>query len=550
MSDARHERFEELISASLTGDLSDLEQRRLSEHLAECETCRATHAAFREQRRFVAGLRHLPPPRNLSYRVHSGIDTGAHAPLPFWRRPAAAVIGLAGAGALAAGVLLGAMLLDVANPDGVGTSLPPSASAAVASPSAAVSPSPDGTPIATPEPTPLATPTIPPEPDAFLAVTGPADNQVLTTHDGATGETTSELPSAAGPPIAAALSPDGEWLAYVARGALSNMVEVWVARTTSAEAHVLGSGVGGSAFLEQLSWSPDGRYLAYALAYESPLEGARTDAWVADTDGADGPVLMKLTLGANGVVGSFDANGALWVSVATERPTSYRLAPDIVATQREMSPETLASAADAALPGWFQPLLSPDGGKAIAWRGEIDMAGDPWFFARGGEPVLVDATQLASGAIDGGVPVFADLSRGPDGFRSVAIAWGPDSNAIAAWDAVWTSSTGGPDGQVYPDRLRVYLGRASEPQPINSTRALDAADLPEGIAGVVDVAVAPDGRHLAITVLYPTAGDLAPPEADLLLIKRNTGTTPDEPVALPGVVGEGWYGPAVYDPGR
>ena len=61
----RHDEFEELISASLHGDITDEERRRLDAHLDRCATCRGTLAAFAEQRRIMAGLRHVAPPRDL-----------------------------------------------------------------------------------------------------------------------------------------------------------------------------------------------------------------------------------------------------------------------------------------------------------------------------------------------------------------------------------------------------------------------------------------------------------------------------------------------------
>ena len=82
----RHEPFEELISASLSGDLTDLERQRLDAHLDGCAECRAALASYAEGRRIVAGLRHIAPPRDLGARVRAGIERGAFAPLPWWRR--------------------------------------------------------------------------------------------------------------------------------------------------------------------------------------------------------------------------------------------------------------------------------------------------------------------------------------------------------------------------------------------------------------------------------------------------------------------------------
>ncbi|MBA3739866.1 MAG: zf-HC2 domain-containing protein, partial [Chloroflexi bacterium] len=76
MNISRHEPWDELVSASLTGDLSADERRRLDAHLDACAECRSTLAAFSDQRRIVAGLRHVPIPRDLGARVRTGIEGG------------------------------------------------------------------------------------------------------------------------------------------------------------------------------------------------------------------------------------------------------------------------------------------------------------------------------------------------------------------------------------------------------------------------------------------------------------------------------------------
>jgi anti-sigma factor RsiW len=92
----RHEAWEELISASLTGDLTQDEATRLEAHLAGCDRCRATADAFGEGRRIMGGLRHVPPPRDLPARVRTGIERGLHRDVPWWRRPPAIVAGVGG----------------------------------------------------------------------------------------------------------------------------------------------------------------------------------------------------------------------------------------------------------------------------------------------------------------------------------------------------------------------------------------------------------------------------------------------------------------------
>jgi len=297
----RHEPFEELISASLHGDLTPDERGRLDAHLDTCEQCRSTLASFSDQRRIVAGLRHLAPPRDLGARVRTGIEGGSTAGLPWWRRPTALFGGLGGALAVVGGAILAVVLLN-------GTPNGPEVGNASPSPSAAVVPSttpqptlpPQGSPPASEAPTAApsvdASPSEPsiaasPEPDVFLALTGSFDNLALTVRDGRSGETSDELETPAGEPIAAALSPDGQWLAYITVNGLSGFNQVHAIRLADVPDQgpfidspvavgstvLLGNTIAGGPFLEQMSWSSEGRYLAYTLADPG---GAGTDAWV------------------------------------------------------------------------------------------------------------------------------------------------------------------------------------------------------------------------------------------------------------------------------
>ena len=111
---SRHEVWDELISASLNGDLTADERRRLDAHLDTCERCRATLAAFADTRRLVAGLRHVAPPRDLGARVRAGIE---YANVPWWRRPAMIFTAVGGGLAAVTGALLALVLLN-GNPSG------------------------------------------------------------------------------------------------------------------------------------------------------------------------------------------------------------------------------------------------------------------------------------------------------------------------------------------------------------------------------------------------------------------------------------------------
>ena len=564
----RHEPFEELISASLHGDLSSEERRSLDAHLDGCERCRETLAAFSDQRRIVAGLRHLAPPRDLDARVRTAVE-GTGAPTPWWRRPPAILAGVGGGLAVLAGALLALVILNGSpdeSPVGMPTASPavpsasepgPSATAAMPTqppretPSASAAPSASVEPVATPTPVERS-----PEPDAYLAVTGPFDNQLLTLRQGPTGEGIAEADAPSGPPIAAELSPDGQWVAYVSEKGQSGLTEVRALRAAEStdgeaipssvavgETLVLGEGVAGSPFVEHLFWSPDSRYLAFTLI---DTDGSGTDVWIFQP--ADGSV-SQLTDVGNAYAGSWAAgdggSSLLWVSTAGDMPWSHLLAIQddagaIEAVDPAGSPLDSASYV-------FQPLLSPNGTLVIYWTGRMDRSGDEWAFTEGGAPWLAtNASDGADGyAFESPREVFTDLTIDRDAFTSAAISWGLDSDAFAIWNAEWTGISQGTGG-TYPDPRRVYLGRASDPRHVTQVHALDIGDVPDE-ASVVDVKVSGTGRHLAITARFPVAGDLSAAEADLLLVTRNTGAVADE-VDVLNQTGPGWYGPALYAP--
>ena len=584
----RHEPFEELISASLTGDLTAIERQRLDVHLDSCPTCRATLAAFAEQRRIMAGLRHVAPPRDLGARVRTGIERGAFGTLPWWRRPVVLFAGIGGSLAAVAGALLALVLLNGSPEEpNIGAASPTPTPAPATSPSAQPSlepfptlppvipdPNPDATPVEPTAPPPSVAPgptTTPvpasPEPDVFLALTGEFDNLALTVQEAAAGESPApiaEIEDPVGPPIAAELSPDGQWLAFVAERGQSGMTEVRATRIAEAPASegpsaspspsatdvevgetvVLGTSLAGSPFLEQLAWSPDSRRLAYTLA--DPEAEGETDAWIFDVEGGEPARLTDVGAGfaASWIpVTDEDEPARLWVSVAAEEPASYVL---------ELPADEEISAVDPAqdpvheAPGVFLPTLSPNGSLVIYWDGPMtNEAGAGWAMGSGAEPYLAQHdVRKGTYAIDNERPLFSDLEVRRDGFTSAAIHWGPDGDAYAIWDTRWTGASQGAGGVEYPDPRRVYFGHATDQRGLTQSHAIDDTDLPED-GSVVDVKVSPTGEHLLVTVRRPVPGDLSAPRANLLLIKRNTGDVADE-VELLDFSEEGWFGPAVF----
>lgn len=563
MSMNRHERFEELISASLADDLSDAERAQLDAHLDGCPACRATLASFAEQRRIMAGLRHVAAPRDLGARVRAGVEDGAFAPVPWWRRPAVMFGGLGGGLAVVGGALLAIVLLN-GTPDnaniGVGSDSPLPSFTDAAPSAGPTSPPPSATPVAsaaasTPSPTPMP-PEASPAPDVYLAYTGPFDNLLLTLRDGETGDTIREL-GTPGPPIAAELSPNGQFLAYISQQGESGMNQLWVVhlgsdiqmqgldavvrietRLDEWESMELGQSMAGSEFLEHLAWSPSSQYLAFTLA---ATDGSGPDAWLFDAGSED---VRRLTTTGTGYAASWVADPEsmvpdrsrpqlLWISLAGEQPASQ-----------------LVDVADAdtslATTATFQPLLSPNASHVIYWTGVMAQSEDgAWAFVEGGAPYLADVQASGDGVeFVNERPLFSDVTIDRDAFVSAGIAWGADSDAYAVWDAEWTGLPQGSRGE-YPSIRRVYFGHASDERNLTEVHAIDPADLPEG-ASVVDVKVATT-RHLLITAQLPIGGTLSTPRAQLILAARNTGRVPDDIEYFTGPGDDAWFGPAASD---
>lgn len=569
----RHTPFEELISASLQGELTADERRRLDAHLDGCASCRATLAAFSDQRRIMTGLRHVPVPRDLGARVRAGIEQDTSG-RPWWKRPPAIFAGVGGGLAVVAGALLALVLLND-NPEDPNIGRPsPSAVASNADATpvptlpplqtpAATEPPASAAPSISVAPAPTATPVqASPEPDSYLAVTGPSDNQAMTIRDATTGDTLREVETPPGVPIAAELSPDGQWIAYLVQvGTGSGLTEIRATRiaegVTSTEAPSspsldspipvgdtvrLAESVGGSPFVEHLFWSPDGRFVAFTVI---DRQGGGTDAWIFDVTTAEA---SQLTNVGNAYAGSWvpaaDGPPLLWLSTADEEPRSYLRSFHEV-DQGEIAAVDPADGPYPPATNVFQPIVSPDAAFAIFWTGRMAPSGDEYGFVSGGAPWLAENRPDGEHGYRFGEnqPLFSDLTIDQDAFTWAAIRWSFNSNAFVVWDTDWTGVSQGTNGE-YPDPRRVYLGRAFEPAHVTQDKALDVGDLPEG-ASVVDVKVSGTGRHLAITARRPASGTLSVPEAVLLLVTRNFDDVPDDVVTL----GEGngqWFGPAVY----
>src|SRR5688500_2486966 len=259
---------------------------------------------------------------------------------------------------------------------------------------------------------------------------------MLTLRHGPTGETIMELGTSA-VPIAAELSPDGQWLAYITQLGESGLNEVRATRIAEgtpsddaeelppvdspigvSETILLGESVAGSTFLEQLAWSSNSQYLSYALA-DPDTNG--TDVWIFQ------PVLgeaQQLTDVATAYTGSCVPVGAgtsqVWISTAGDEPVSYLLAFHDSAGGSITSGDP-ADGPMAVAEGVFQPLLSPNGSLSIYWNGRMQQVGDEWLFAQGGAPYLAEHDS-SDGTFDftSERALFSDVTIGRDAFSAAA----------------------------------------------------------------------------------------------------------------------------------
>ena len=530
---------DELISASLTGDLNEDEQAALSRHLAECARCRDTLAAFTEERRLISGMRHVAPPRDLGARVRAGIDSGQGAELPWWRRTSLLLAATASLGAVAAGLLAVVVLTNMRSPVAQGTPTASASASIVASSSA----EPSASIAATPEPTPTATANplaLQPGERGYFSMTQPreqAPNLTFVKEDGT--EVHAATPS--GAPVAAAVSPNGEWVAYITGLNLAGFNQVWALHLTDGTTVALGCSM-AQPFTDRLIWSWDSAFLAYTLAAADtgesadcgdapPGEPGTTDVWVFRTeDGEHYPLTSTGDAFAADTAGpDTDGGSSLLISHAAEVPwsESVRL-PDPVDPVAE----------NERLDGVFMPLLSPrDLNQAMWWTGVMQRAEDGWWtFASAGMPQL----GLLVGDAPTGTPLFEDLSTANgDGFETGSMVWGADGDLIAFWGGQWT---GAEQGKGYPSERDVYAGRQTEGGLSMASRL--ALDLREQHGDVVSVVFRPDGITAIVTISIAPIGDFDPFTADIVLARVGGGP----PTSVPGIDRAEWDGPFVYAP--
>jgi hypothetical protein len=527
---------DELISAALGGDLSDEEQARLDAHLATCERCRATMAAWTEQRHMVSQLRNAPVPRDLGPRIRAGIESGAFA-VPWWRRTGLLVGVGASLATVAAAVVAVLVIGDLLpSPEVASTHSPGATGSAVASVTATGSPTQTTAPTAEPTtPTPVAMKV----PGSWFKYR--LGNQRSTLELATPAEGTEVPVDDSGFPIEASVSPNGLWMAFRLQGDGSGLVSTYAFSLSDRTLISLGTHGAYSPFA-RFAWSPDGNLLAYTLLDDA----GNADVWLVNT-AASRPTPSQLTNTGRSFVGSFVSESALWVSSASEGdPTSYEV--DVPANGRVQGASDPASVAAATYPGVFLPVDNRDGADApdavAYWRGQMAFANGTWLFTRGG--LLYWHGPDGSGTISSFDPsdpqVFDTLQIQPGGaaFESARFDWAPDADGFAVWDAHWT---GTPEGDGFPDQQRVYFAHLAGGLKLGAPQALDAGDT-QGLR-VVDVALGGD-QFLGLTVVTVAGseGGSFGPTAELRLVTRNTGDVPDdmETIGQDHV----WNGPPLY----
>ncbi len=542
---------DELISASLSGDLTAAERRELQAHLDGCPACRETLEAYRMQRQLLSGMAQPPIPRDLQARIRTGIESDRFA-APWWRRPGTFLAGFASLATVAAAALLVLFVVNQVNGPNVGqvSPTPGASSSPVASSSGEASPSaaPESpAPSATSAPIPLG---MQPGDLLYPQVVTAADHtttlRVVLNQTGQSVTLTAPSGSQFGAVVRAALSPDGRLLAFADEPGLKGTWRIFVANLADGSVQQLAETLPVT-FGRRLAWSPDGRYLAFTVA-PSDGNGATSDVWLYDrTTGSAG----QLTRQANAYFASWapigpgdPAQEQLWVSLGAANPVSQLAQFDA----NGGIPVTDPLAGEATTVGGFAPLVSPDGSQVLYWTGAMAPAGTSgWTFSRGGMPHLAAYAASPTNQEWGGQLLFSDLSVQPNGaaFTSGELAWSEDSDTYAFWGAQWA---GTPEGNGYPDPNGVYLGRVSSGQ-LSQASALDLGSMTSNDANalrVVDVGVSPDGSVATVTLGVPLAGDLSPVQSYLRAVPTGGGSVTD--VGSGGAGTPPWSGPGVFVP--
>jgi Putative zinc-finger len=539
---------DELLSASLSGDLSPDEERRLSEHLSGCAACRETLAAFREQRTLLHGLHGFEAPRDLRARVSAGIDAGRFSRASWWRRRSV-LVGLGGSLATVAAGIVAVVLLGNLRPPQQVAVASPTARPSAASEAPTLSASPLASLAASAAPTPIIE-VQPGEWAAIVARGGTPDqpNRSWEFRDLSSSQSI-RVESAGGVPISAELSPNGELLAYVTSLGETGAQEVRVLDLADGTTTHLGCSASWP-FTDRLTWSTDGTLLAYTLAgvdlgsisdctvANQPI--GQSDAWVFN---AFTGIHARLTTTGDAYAAAFrpyndlEGGAQLIVSHAAATPWSEEL----------RAPPPLDPGNGPRVDDVFMPRLSADGRAAIFWRGTMDGGSDGWSFVSGGMPYLsgVPADGPAAWAMSpDGNPLFRDLQlTGPsDGFASGNVAWSADGRYVAVWNGQWIGTPQSADG-TYPDGTAAYVGLAAD--GLTSASRVEVGD---ATTYVEDVKFDGAGQAVLVMVAATTPGIGVAPSATIYSVPLD-GSGPPAPVEVATGSPTPWMGPIVVASG-
>jgi hypothetical protein len=506
---------DELLSASLSGDLSDEEQARLDRHLAECSRCRDELDALSADRRALSSMQTPRAPRDLEARVRAGIEQ------PSSRRTW--IVGLgASVATVVAAIAVVALLGRLPNEPGSSPSPVPSGSE-IASPSI-VEP--------TPEPS-VAAAFLAPSDLGYFILSGDVGAQQLVFHNDRTG---AEIvaPTTSGAILAASLSPDGQWLAYISRKGESGANEVWALNLADSSSVRLGCSV-QFPFTERLAWSADSSLLAYTLAANDigPSAGCNepeavytTNVWLFETDSR---AVRRLT-------GSEDAYAAMFVQDINSDATALLVSH--------------ATTADSSAQPWTEmwKLTAPAQEPIHLWDGVfLPLFGTDQVESTEAN-VLFFVPLFASDATGfwnlqgGGVPLIGIGSYVTNPIQGIpAISPGFAGSSLTEWHVSWS-----PDGQQFAS----WSSNSSALFVKTPQAAMDggpetpvAIELPTEGSWIVDATFSTDGSDLLVTIGIPSAGIGDPPSSQLVRLPLSGGS---QSVISEGGANPPWTGPAVF----
>ena len=192
-------------------------------------------------------------------------------------------------------------------------------------------------------------------------------------------------------------------------------------------------------------------------------------------------------------------------------------------------------------PGVFLPLFSPDGSRAIFWNGTMTSNGGSWHFSLGGMPQLSRDFRSAGPASPWiGTPLFTDLAPvGGEAFASGDFAWGPGQRPIRLLG--WCLDRGTAERRRHLPEPAGRLRRRSERWPAELPRALAIFDLAEA-AWIVDVALRRQW--------WPRSRSACRPRGSAIRHRRTSRSCPFDGGCRRTIGGEAepppWNGPAVY----